>query len=80
MLTKKWYQSKTVWLNLIASLLGILAFLNADLLKSLGITDPSKLLSVIGIITTIGNLILRSGGQPTVISTRPAGDFVPLKK
>ena len=79
MLTKKWYQSKTVWLNLVASILGVLGYFNAPVLISLGIADPTKFLSIIGVVTTILNLILRSGGQPTVISTKPVGSFVPTK-
>jgi|GEM_PF-1488681 len=79
MLTKKWYQSKTVWLNLIASVLGVLGYFNAPLLVSLGITDPTKLLSIIGVVTTILNLVLRAGGQPTVISTKSVGSYVPIK-
>ena len=79
MLTKKWYQSKTVWLNLIASILAVLGYFNAPLLISLGIADPTKFLSIIGVVTTILNLILRAGGQPTVISTQKVGSYVPIK-
>lgn len=79
MYTKKWYQSKTVWLNLIASLLGILGYFNADLLLSIGVTNPAKFISIIGVITTIGNVILRAGGQPTIISAKQVGTYIQKK-
>ena len=79
MLTKKWYQSKTVIINILASILSILGFITPDLLTSIGL-NPERFMAIVGIITAIINVILRAGGQPTVISTEPKGTYVPEKK
>ena len=79
MLTKKWYQSKTVIINVLATVLSVLGFITPELLTTLGL-NPEKFISIVGVITAIINVILRSGGQPTVISTEPKGTYVPEKK
>lgn len=56
---KKWYLSKTIWANLLAALLGILALFDADLLSALGVGDKMKFLSIVGTATTIINILLR---------------------
>lgn len=79
MLTKKWYQSKTVIINLLATIVGVLGYITPELLATLGL-NPEKFISIVGVIIAIINVILRAGGQPTVISTAPKGSYVPEKK
>ena len=79
MLTKKWYQSKTVILNVLATMLSLLGFITPDLLAAVGL-NPEKFMAIVGAVTAIINVILRAGGQPTVISTAPAGSYVHEKR
>lgn len=57
---KKWYQSKTIWTNIIAGIIAIIGILDENFLKSIGFTDPTKFLAVVGGITTVLNIILRA--------------------
>ena len=59
--TKSILQSKTFWLNAIASLLAILSIFNPELLQSfgLGVDAQTKALSIIGALTTVLNIALR---------------------
>jgi hypothetical protein len=66
---KKWYQSKTVVMNIIAGLLGVLPLIDNGFLLAIGITNVQGYLSILGVITTVLNLILRTM-TTTVISTR----------
>ena len=75
MQTKKWYQSKTMWLNIVAVIVSITGYLTPELLISIGFSNPTKFLTIIGTIVAIANVILRAGKvQP--ISTMPSGTFV----
>lgn len=56
---KKWYKSKSIMLNLIAALIASISMLDAEVLNAIGITNTSAFLSVIGFITTVGNIFLR---------------------
>jgi len=56
---KKWYQSKTIIINIIAGILGVIPMIDESFLTALGITNVTGYLSVIGVVTTILNLILR---------------------
>lgn len=56
---KNWYQSKTVLINLIALLLGLLPMIDAQLLTFIGVTSVDGYLYIIGFITGALNLILR---------------------
>lgn len=78
MVTKKWYQSKTVWLNILGTFIAILGYFTPDVLLTIGL-DPIKFTAIISLVVTIGNVLLRSKGQPTVISTEKAGTPVPEK-
>ncbi|TDD77143.1 hypothetical protein [Flavobacterium caseinilyticum] len=63
---KKWYQSKTIWVNLIAIILGILPLVDETLLTAVGVVNTQAYLYVIGFVTGILNLILRmTGGEQT---------------
>jgi len=59
--TKSILQSKTFWVNVIASLLAILSIFNPELLNGfgLGADAQTKALSIIGALTTILNIALR---------------------
>lgn len=56
---KKWYLSKTVWLNIIASVLLILPMIDQEFLTGIGVVEPESYLSIVASITTVLNLILR---------------------
>lgn len=74
---KKWYQSKTIIVNIIAGILGVIPMIDESFLTALGITNVAGYLSVIGVVTTILNLILRMltntqiSTSKTIIGDRP---------
>lgn len=76
MQTKKWYESKTIWLNLVSTVLAVLGIIDANVLHLLGVSNPASFLGVLGVITTILNIILRSGNVKP-ISNKPSGTFLP---
>ncbi len=59
--TKSILQSKTFWLNVIASLMAILSIFDPALLQNLGLGEDAqtKALSIIGAVTTVLNIALR---------------------
>ena len=59
--TKSILQSKTFWLNVIASLMAILSIFDPALLQNfgLGADAQTKALSIIGAVTTVLNIALR---------------------
>mgnify|MGYP006935517487 FL=1 len=56
---KRWYESKTMWVNSLSALVTILGYFNQDLLSSLGFQNTAKFLAVVATITTVVNLFLR---------------------
>ena len=56
---KKWYQSKTIWLNAIALILSFMPLLDENTLIAIGLTNPTKYLTIIGLLTAFLNVILR---------------------
>jgi hypothetical protein len=56
---KKWYQSKTIWTNIIAFILSFVPFLDAATLAALGITNTQLYLTILGLVTFLLNGILR---------------------
>ena len=52
MKTIKWYQSKTVWFNVIMTLLGVIASIQ-------GMPFFDKYAVLLGLVTVFGNTILR---------------------
>ena len=60
---KKWYHSKTIWLNTVAAFFAvlpeILSAVDVNFLTAIGVTNTTKSLSIIGLITTILNIFLR---------------------
>ncbi len=57
---KQWHQSKTMWLNIISLILGITPMINEDVLTALGVVDINKYLVVLGLVTGILNILLRT--------------------
>lgn len=58
---KKWYNSKTIWVNAIALILGFISMFNAEIFNIFGFTDNTtvKVLTVIGLINGALNILLR---------------------
>jgi len=56
---KKWYQSKTIWVNVFAALLAIIPMINEEFLSMVGVTNTTKWLAIVGFCTTVFNIINR---------------------
>ncbi len=56
---KKQINSKTVWFNVVMFIMFIATLIDANILNAFGITDVTKVVTIQGIITAIGNYILR---------------------
>lgn len=56
---KKWYQSKTIWVNFIAALMAIVPFIDANILTAFGVSDTTRWLVIIGFLTTLFNIANR---------------------
>jgi len=61
---KRWYESKTIILNGLAGLFGalpeILNLFDVHVLTALGVSNPTKYYALIGVLTTMLNIILRT--------------------
>lgn len=83
MLTKKWWQSKTMWLNIGAIFstisIGAADYFSKGTLQNMGVHNPGIVATGIGIVAGLLNMKLRKSGQNTVISTLPAGSMAPGK-
>lgn len=66
---KKWYLSKTILLNIVATLLLILPMIDLKFLTDIGVEDTQKYLSIVASITAVLNLILRVTSTK-IISTK----------
>ena len=57
---KNWYQSKTIWINIIIGLTMCLAFV-PDLLNGLGVSEhvAVKIITLIAFINNVLNIVLR---------------------
>ena len=62
-MSKPWWQSKTVWLNIIAAIVSIGSALNTVV--------PQSWLPVIGLVVGIANIVLRffTSGTPITLSS-----------
>ena len=56
---KKQINSKTVWFNIVMFIMFIATLVDTNILNVFGITDVTKVVTIQGIITAIGNYILR---------------------
>ena len=67
MTNKKWHQSRTIWANIIAMVIGglpeMLSLIDINFLKAIGVSDPMKYYSIIALTIGIINIVLR--GQTT---------------
>ena len=61
---KKWYKSKINILGILLVLVGVLEATDANLLQSLGIVNPEKWMSILGIILVILRQTTSSGTTP----------------
>lgn len=69
--TKSIFASKTFWLNAIAGILATLTLINPELLSAFGISagNEQKVLTGIGAITALLNIVLRSlNGAPVSLT------------
>ena len=57
---KKWFKSRTIWVNILGAVAGSLAIVDNNLLVAIGIKDPAKYLTIIGAVVTLSNLYLRT--------------------
>jgi hypothetical protein len=60
-MSKKWWQSKTVWLNVISLLLGVIAVIQQYV-------DSKTVLLVVGILNVVLNVVVRVWFTDTKIS------------
>lgn len=65
-------KSKSFWLNLIAGIIAILGFISPELLAALGITNPAQFMTIIGAVTALLNIILRTWFTTKPIKTKKA--------
>mgnify|MGYP001386919400 FL=1 len=56
---KKQINSKTVWFNIVMFIMFIATLIDTNILNVFGITDVTKVVTIQGMITAIGNYILR---------------------
>jgi hypothetical protein len=56
---KKQINSKTVWFNIVMFIMFIATLVDTNILNVFGITDVTKVVTIQGMITAIGNYILR---------------------
>lgn len=61
-MTKKWYQSKTIWLNIITGVLAILAL--PEFISLLPVSE----LPYVALVNAVGNAILRMINTTTISS------------
>ena len=76
---KSIFASKTMWINLIAGILASATYINPELLTAIGFAHgtETKVLTAIGAITAILNIILRSlNGSPVSIAPNAANNTV----
>ena len=66
---KNWYKSKTILLNIIATLLLILPMIDVNFLLAIGVKNTTGFLAIVALITTLLNTILRLTSTK-VISTK----------
>jgi hypothetical protein len=56
---KKQIHSKTVWFNIVMFIMFIATLIDANILNAFGITDVTKVVTIQGMVTAIGNYVLR---------------------
>jgi hypothetical protein len=56
---KNWKQSKTIWFNIFALILGITPMINSDVLTAFGVVNVPLYMTLLSLFTGIGNMLLR---------------------
>ena len=56
---KKWYNSKTLWVNIVSGILVLIPSLNDEFFKALGIHNYNSYLTILATVNVLLNLILR---------------------
>jgi hypothetical protein len=68
---KPWYQSKTLWLNLIAVVVGVAPIIAANA-KVIAPEQAAAIDSIVGTLVGVGNVVLRVWFTDTPIATPKA--------
>lgn len=71
MKTKKIWESKVFWMNLIAGIITLTGLITPQLLTAFGITNPTHLITIMGSVVAILNIVLR-WGNPAPINNKVA--------
>jgi hypothetical protein len=78
---KSWMQSKTIWLNIAALTLGampeMMSMIDVNVLTAIGVTEPVKYYTIIGLITGFLNIVLRSHNKAKIKPIRKKKSKLP---
>ena len=74
-------QSKTIWLNIAALTLGampeMMSMIDVNVLTAIGVTEPVKYYTIIGLITGFLNIVLRSHNKANIKPIRKKKSKLP---
>ena len=74
-------QSKTIWLNIAALTLGampeMMSMIDVNVLTAIGVTEPVKYYTIIGLITGFLNIVLRSHNKAKIKPIRKKKSKLP---
>jgi uncharacterized membrane protein len=73
MKTKKIWQSKVFWISIIGGIISLLSGITPDFLHNVGITNPTAVVSAIGTIIFVLNIVLRWGNPAAINNSVPSG-------
>jgi len=73
---KKWYQSKVILLNIVAIILLVLPMIDANFLQAIGVTNIPGFLSVVAVVTTVLNAILRITSTKVILTKARAKNSI----
>jgi hypothetical protein len=78
---KSWMQSKTIWLNVVALTLGampeMMSLIDVNVLTAIGVNEPVKYYTIIGLITGFLNIILRGHSKTKIKPIRKKKSKLP---
>jgi hypothetical protein len=78
---KSWMQSKTIWLNVVALTLGampeIMSLIDVNVLTAIGVNEPVKYYTIIGLITGFLNIVLRGQNKSKIKPIRKKKSKLP---
>jgi len=58
--TKRWYESKTMIVNLLGATAASLELIDINVLAAFGVTNPIQSMAIIGFVVSIVNMYLRT--------------------